>query len=134
MKTPDMNVITPTPDDLAHFAATRCPEEIRRRVLIERAIVRRAVTDLIAAGCALRLFDGENWAGGRTTDVGEIMAQLMATDEETLGVYGPEPTQRREVFLVYGNDGWDVIADNSASLEDLLAGATKLAEELSELI
>ena len=34
------------------------------------------------------------------------------------------------VFLVYGNDGWDVIADYNVSLEPLLEPINKLALSL----
>ena len=36
------------------------------------------------------------------------------------------------VCLVYGNDGWDVIADYHNSLAGLLEGAEELAEEIEE--
>ena len=32
--------------------------------------------------------------------------------------------------LIYGNDGWDVIADNTSNLEDALQSASELADEL----
>ena len=35
------------------------------------------------------------------------------------------------VYLVYGNDGWDVISDYSVKLETELACANALADKLS---
>src|SRR5690606_29381756 len=57
-------------DDQDFFLAHRVKDEqIRRRILIERAIIRRAAMDLLAAGFTLRIHDGEDWATERTTDL-----------------------------------------------------------------
>lgn len=106
--------------------------EVKARIAIERQIVRRIATDAIAAGHLVAVHDGEDWAQRRTQDVGAIMAAVMFTDEERLYIYRNAAAERAmgQVFLVYGNDGWDVIADYSISLESLLAGANELAERL----
>ena len=126
--------LTPTTDDVTYFAENKVSVEVHARILIERAIVRKAVTDLIAAGAQVALHDGEDWAVKKTTNVGEIMAGIMSVDEESLWVYGPAPARSRVIELVYGNDGWDVISDHSGSLTELLAGASKLADELEEAL
>lgn len=127
-----------TPDDEAYMNGLHCPvpESIRPRVIIERAIVRRAMTDLLAAGYQLRMHDGEDWSHEPTLDLGIAMAAMMATDEETLYAYKHFPDQAAwkpvaSIFLVYGNDGWDVIADYSVKLEELLKGANELAEAIA---
>lgn len=105
---------------------------------IEREIVGIVVADAIAAGYAVRLFDGESWAGPRTEKADEIMTQIQATDEERLYVYtfdqGAKPVRLGSIFFVYGNDGYDVINDHTASpaIEAILTRANARAEELEE--
>ncbi|MGJ7541557.1 hypothetical protein [Variovorax sp. LT1R16] len=106
----------PTPDDVTFFSSGRVDAAVRDRIVIERAVVRHAATALIAAGFELRLHDGEDYATERTTSVDRIMAELMATDEERLYAYAPGGKFHGSVYLVYGNDGYDVITDNSVSL------------------
>lgn len=37
------------------------------------------------------------------------------------------------VYVVMGNDGWDVISDYTTNLEPLMSGANRLAEKYSKL-
>lgn len=131
--------LSPTQDDEEFFSRSASTsksaqhllvpgDKIRERIIIERAVVRRAVTDLIAAGYELRLHDGESWATGYTKDVGVIMGELMATDEETICARGERGIGT--VYLVYGNSGWEVIADHSVSLGEFLKGSNELADEI----
>lgn len=144
--------LAPTPDDLAHFDVSgasyphlKDPENpIRQRMLIERAVIRRAVEDLLAAGKTLRVFyghengDSSDYGGVHTTDLRNVMSQIQACDEEWLNVYIPSPDKPGflrfigQIALVYGNDGWDVIADNHVSLEPWLKGAEELAEAIAD--
>lgn len=139
----------PTADDLAYLESDHQrrynphlqdpTDRIRRRIIIERAIVRRAVADLIAAGYVLRVYYGDdNWGTAFTNDIGTLMAAVGACDEEWLTVARPlvgdaHPARRLvgSLFFVYGNAGWDVICDYSVNLEGALKGANDLAEELS---
>jgi hypothetical protein len=134
-----MNVtlpLQPQRDDLAHFDVSPVADEsIRNRIVIERAIVRRACEDLIAAGFELRVHDGEAWATGYTIDLDIVMCSIMATDEESIIVRPVgQPGPRGSIFLVYGNDGYDVIADNSTNIEEHLKGATELADAIEEAV
>jgi hypothetical protein len=105
-----------------------------RRINIERDIVLRTVARLLAAGYALAT-DAENSDSERfygpvtpTRDAEPLTAQLMETDEEYLGVFRSEEATGETrivqpfgwVRFVYGNDGWDVIADYTVNLEDVL--------------
>lgn len=128
--------LIPTVDDVAHFNQDYMKDvapQIRRRILIERAIVRQVTTDLIAAGFELRLHDGEDWCGPHTKDIGEVMKEIMATDIDTLHAYGRTAGDALKHFgwvqFVYGNDGWDVISNNTVNLEPYLAGGTALANK-----
>lgn len=128
----------PTTDDLDFLEARGVTAtSIRKRVVIERAIVRHACDELLNAGYILRLHDGEAWATPYTADTDEIMQELQACDCETLYAYSPVEDQRPlvggSIFLVYGNDGWDVINDNSVALEMHLTGTFALVNALADL-
>jgi hypothetical protein len=110
------------------------PEElvVHNRQVIERRIVFKVITDLVEEGFVLRVHDGEDWATEKSTDVKYLKAAMFATDEEDLYVYLPDGTYRGVVNFVYGNDGHDVIADNSTSLEADLAAVTAMADRIAE--
>lgn len=142
MTTIDPTIVPPVPftpgataDDIAHFSTPhgrRIELKIRQRIVVERAIIRKAVTDIIAAGYALSVDYGEDdVAVSRSSDVAEIMEAIGACDEEWLHVRHTNGKLRGTIALVYGNDGWDVICDYHTSLEPLLTGANELAEQLS---
>lgn len=142
--------LQPTTDDLAHFDVSGAhksakhlldpADPIRQRIIIERAVVRRAVSDLLAKGYALRVNYGgdEGYGCERTTDLATIMCAIQACDEELLNVYAPIPEAGwrmvSTIYLVYGNDGWDVIADHGMSIADDLAGASELADAIADAI
>lgn len=132
------------PDDVVYFDSQQSPIDplIQQRIVIERAIVRKACEDLLAAGFKLRVDDGGDWACERTDSLATVMSSIMSTDEDNVHVFGTVSlpggvsTTRHLgwVQFVYGNTGWDVITDNTLSIDEHLAGATKLAEEISELM
>lgn len=131
-------------DDSAHFEQFHWvkDEAIRQRILIERAIVRRAVRDIVAAGYMVRVHDGETWATGLEKSVDAVMAEIGQCDEERLYVWNPSTTPGQDgnyagsIFLVYGNDGWDVMADHTDSplMHELLAEANRLADLFGDLL
>jgi len=135
-----------TKDDEAFFAQPHWKDvapAIRRRVIIERAIVRKACRDILKAGYALRVHNGEHWACGQTTDLAVVMSCLNQTEEDCIHVYErgshtymPDRGQGRIGWIaaVYGNDGPDVIANNTVNLDDLglLKGASELADKFAE--
>lgn len=110
--------------------------DVKQRQDIERQIISKLVTDILDAGYAISVDDGgEEPAITKSTNHENIMAAVMLTDEDQIVVH--QQYGRRIVgfvFLVYGNDGWDVINDYSTTLEDLgiLKGAEALADELEE--
>lgn len=133
-------------DDSAHFEQFHWVKDaaIRQRVLIERAIVRRAVRDILAAAdgaYCVSVFDGEEWPVKSCRELDTIMADIGQCDEEMLVVRhlpvdGKIGDRLGSMFLVYGNGGWDVICDHtdSPAMHELLDGATKLADELGNLL
>lgn len=97
------------------------------RIKLERKIVRKAVKDLLAKYSTISVNDGEIWVLKRSTDLTEVMKALFSTDEDSIAVYDASGNRQGSVYFVYGNDGYDVIADYSIGLEDALKGANELA-------
>ena len=112
--------------------ATPDERAVHERQKIERQIIYRLVDELLEGGYELRLHDGENWATPKTTNAIQVKNAFMSVDEETLYVYNKNTDTRYFVFLVYGNDGWDVINDHSVALDDHIRETVKLAEKLEE--
>lgn len=134
--------LQPTDDDLAVFASYEARgrplhPEIKDRVVIERAVIRHAASAILAAGYRLRLHDGETWATALTDSLDTVMREVWACDMERLYVWVPSSDPGNDgkyigsLMLVYGNDGWDVIADHSVALEDVLQTTYAYAESLS---
>jgi hypothetical protein len=93
---------------------------VRARIATERKIVNRLIDTALAAGFELSVFDGEE-AFPWTTHKAAVLRDIMNTDEDVLHLRKPgRNAARSSVLLVYGNDGWDVIADYSVSLEEVL--------------
>jgi hypothetical protein len=95
---------------------------------IEKRIITQAAKSLIEAGYSVRVFDGEEFATEKTTDLKTIMAEVFATEETYFYAYQGD-TYGGCVWFIHGN-GSDVITDNSASLETVLQAASDLAESL----
>jgi len=102
---------------------------IRARIAIERKIVTALIDRALAEGYELAVDDGDErhpW----TRDRAEVLDEIMNTDEDYL--YMRKDGACGWVFLVYGNEGYDVIANNTMSLEGLLAPVEALALSLEE--
>jgi hypothetical protein len=129
---------TPTADDLAYLAAAKIDDErLTRRITIERAIVRKTALTFIAAGYRLRVLDGEDWACDETTDLAVVMDAIMSTDEDYLYAFRQMHTgewrEAGSVRFIYGNDGWDVLADHSTNLSEVLKPVDAYVDALSAL-
>ena len=101
------------------------------RMGIEQKIIRRAVTDILGKGYKISLYDGGEFTVKRSTDLNLILNATQTTDRDMLKVYEGD-SLIGTIILIYGNDGHDVIADYSLSLEEVLKGASLLADELAD--
>ena len=101
------------------------------RMGIEQQIIRRAVTDILGKGYKISLYDGGEFTVKRSTDLNLILNATQTTDRDMLKVYEGD-SLIGTIILIYGNDGHDVIADYSLSLEEVLKGASLLADELAD--
>ncbi|MEI6283032.1 MAG: hypothetical protein WCP82_10030 [Alphaproteobacteria bacterium] len=119
---------------------------VMRRQKVERRVVSQLVTDLLNAGFVLAVCQGDNRDDpcAPTTNKKEIMLQLGECDDDRLFVYSADNAPALGasdrvhavtgwVYLVYGNDGWDVIADYTGNLEKHMALTNALVEKLSDL-
>lgn len=91
-------------------------KKIDRRIAAEKAVVRAVVRQALKTGHTVSLFDGEEWTVKQSSSEKEIMAEVMATDEETLK-FRKDGEVIGSVFFVYGNSAGEVIADCTACPE-----------------
>ena len=104
---------------------------VTRRQKIERAIVSRAVTALLAAGYTLAVCQGDEDEQPASRDKREIMKLLGECDDDRIIVYSPAKGRIGWLYLVYGNDnGETVITDYTTNLEPQLATVNAYAETL----
>ncbi|EEX1006186.1 hypothetical protein D3981_004164 [Escherichia coli] len=107
--------------------------DVDERQRIERLIATAAAKGLTDAGYKIAVHDGEEIAQPKTSNVDTILDAMFSTDGDSFIVYqkssGDEAGWVRVgwVQFIYGNCGWDVIADNTTSLESALQDATNLA-------
>lgn len=138
-----IKLLAETEDDIKFF---RGPEvdygkewdpAVRARITVERAVVRKLVQTALDQGYEVAV----NYGGGdsedenkRCTDISAVMDAVCACDEEWLVLYHKKSTRKNnwvgEVYLVYGNDGPDVICDYHLSLQELIGEACDYAETL----
>src|SRR5205085_154139 len=96
-----------TQEDEAMIANTLAPEVVKRRKM-ERAICSALVKAGLEADYGIGVYNGEETVIKNSTSYKAIMAELFSVDEETL-LFWKDGKKAGHVFLVYGNDGWDVI-------------------------
>lgn len=104
---------------------------VEARQRIERRIAKAAVKSLIDAGFTVSVFDGEETVLTDSIDAKAIEAAMFSTDEDQLRVKRATDGLRGSVLFVYGNDGFDVIADNTVNIEEVLKPATELADKIA---
>lgn len=115
------------------YISPNTTSEVRRRIEVEKRIVKKTVKDLLAAGYFLAVYDGEE-EHPVTDNIKKLHDALMETDEDYLFVFTKDDKEEKMgwVRFVYGNDGWDVICDYTTNLEDVLKDVNELAQELGK--
>jgi len=94
---------------------------VAKRIRIEGRIVRKLIKSFLAfPGNTVSVYDGEDWCLVKSSKYAEIMAALNSTDEDQLIVRDAAGMKLGWVYLVYGNDGYDVISDYTVSLEPIM--------------
>lgn len=105
---------------------------VENRQKIERRIARRIVRDAIEMGYSVSINNGgDDNEIDRSTDIKAVQAELMATDEENIIFHNKAGRSIGAVFMVYGNDGWDVMCDwtDTEEVNKILANAQRIADE-----
>jgi hypothetical protein len=97
---------------------------VKMRQLVEREIANAIVDSLLESGFLISVDNGDNNGNefeiAKSRDRRAIKAALMQTDEEHLHVYLADGKKFGWVYLVYGNDGWDVMSDYTTNLEQFV--------------
>lgn len=108
--------------------------EYKQRHAIECRIAKAAADALIASGFTISVNDGGETVLKDSTSWAAIKAAMFSTDEDYFYVTRKvgEQTVKGWIHFVYGNDGWDVLADHTTNLEETLTPATELAEKIAE--
>lgn len=105
---------------------------VKMRQEIERKIIAQIVDSAFANGYSISVNDGEETVLKKSTNKTQIMNAIMSTDEDVLYIHDKAGARLGSVYLIYGNDGHDVIADYTAGLESLLEEANKLADAYAD--
>jgi hypothetical protein len=97
---------------------------------MERKIVRRIIREAIAIGGTVSLHDGEAWAVVTSAREREIMEHVGSTDTQTLLIRDRNGERMGRVYLIFGNDGYDVVSDYSVSLEWFMKSVNEYSDIL----
>jgi hypothetical protein len=101
---------------------------------MERQIVKALVNEAFKRGFTTITIDNGGDAGEdiTCTNTKEVMASIRQTDEEHMFFVHPNFFSHPplSVYLVYGNDGYDVIADHSVSLNEMIDTIQPLIDTL----
>lgn len=87
----------------------------RHRAMVELAITHRLISDLLKAGYELKVCDGEEITTGTEQ---QLVNAVFAVDVAML--FAKKDGKTSGIYLVLGNDGWDVISDYGMSLEPIM--------------
>ncbi len=109
----DKFILTPAMKEiLSHAAPT-----VVRRMTIELMVTARVIEDLKNAGYELEADCGEG-APIKSAALDTLLKELFSCDEAFL--FATKGKKRLWVYLVLGNDGWDVITDYLIELEPVM--------------
>lgn len=93
------------------------PASVKIRARVEAQIARRVAEAFISRGFTVSVNDGEETTVKNSTDINVILDAMWTTDEDYLYINRDNGKRLGMVYFVYGNEGPDVIADYSMSLE-----------------
>ena len=109
---------------------------VKTRIGIEKKIYTKIIEDALNMGYSVTILDDTSNEAiiDKSTDNHEILNGMFSMDEDNLEFYDSNNNYLGFVYLVYGNDGWDVICDYSDNkvINDVLDGAFKLADTLEK--
>lgn len=105
---------------------------VKNRRRIERQICRRLILTAISAGYTVSVHNGDEAVIKKSNSVREILKKMFSVDMESLIFYN-HGSWLGTVLLVYGNDGYDCIADatEGEAMRLLLALVDPLIDRLA---
>lgn len=83
-----------------------------KRMEMERRMASALVKAILARGYSVSV-DSEGWAISHSRSYRAVMNALWQTDEEYVLAFNADGKRAGTFFLVYGNDGYDLIADHT---------------------
>jgi hypothetical protein len=94
---------------------------VKMRQIVEKEICTEIVKSLLIAGFSISVDNGGDSATKPRVASGPILKAMFLTDEDRLFVYKDGQSDWAGwVYLVYGNDGWDVLSDYTVNLEKFI--------------
>lgn len=105
--------------------------KVAARIKMERKVISAFVKSALKAGHVVSVNNGEDCPVKRSASYKAIMAGIMQTDEDRLIVRDAKGAHVGTAYMVYGNDGWDVICDYHTSLESLMPPVNAVVDRLS---
>jgi hypothetical protein len=105
---------------------------VAKRIKVEGRIARSLVNELLAQGFTLSVYDGEDYAIQNSNSASAVIAAMASTDFDHVIGRNAETAVSCLAVFIYGNDGWDVIADSSSNLDELTPKTQSLIDKLSE--
>jgi hypothetical protein len=122
----------------AYILAATDPEHrnfspaLAKRLRMERKVCKALVKAGLARGHSASVCDGEEWTVKLSKHQRTIMLALASTDGDTLRFRDSAGNKVADFFLVYGNDGYDVICDYSLTpeAEAIYAGLKPMLDRL----
>jgi len=82
-----------------------------RRMELERRMASALVKACLRRGFSVTIDNGEDKPIKKSRNYRAIMNEMWQTDEEHVVIFDAEGKRRGWFFLVYGNDGYDLVAD-----------------------
>jgi hypothetical protein len=109
------------------------PTTNERRMEIEKLIARKLIEDAVKAGFFVQIDNGED-RSPKSQDVELLVKKLQETDTDYIYIYKSVDDDRPDywAFLVYGNSGFDVIADYNTHAEFLIKPVMEYSDTFEE--
>lgn len=92
--------------------------KVEQRQNIEKKIITCIVQEAIKKGFLLTIYDGDAHPIKGSNDEAAIMKELFACDEEWIILHDQDKQWVGSMLFIYGNDGYDVVADYSWTEKD----------------
>ncbi len=104
------------------------------RIKVENGVVSRIVDSALSSGYNVSVYDGEDFPIRNSRIKKDIMRHIMSTDSDVLKIHTVSGETIGNIYLVYGNCGWDVIADHTDNeiIHAILEAATAYSLKMEE--